>query len=73
MVEILERGQVPADRVYVAQCPTCGSRLRFKMSEARYSTDQRDGDAVVVTCPVCTGQVWTDAKAYQKTPSTDAA
>ncbi len=66
MVEVLRKGDRPEDRVYTGTCIQCRSLLRFKRSEARFVSDQRDGDAVVVECPVCKKDLWVSADRYEK-------
>ena len=56
-MDVLESGKPPDEREFEATCRTCGSLLRFKQSEGRSSYDQRDGDFVTVTCPVCGNSV----------------
>lgn len=52
-MEILERGKLPSEKVYVCTCNSCESKVRFTEGEANYQPDQRDGDYVWVKCPVC--------------------
>lgn len=73
MIEIIAKGNKrPEDRIYRNTCNNCGSLLQFKGSDGRVSSDQRDGDAFVISCPVCTAEVWTSAGAYQNKPMSDA-
>lgn len=58
MVEIITRGQIPGERVHTCTCQTCKTVFRFKESEGEYSSDQRDGDAVKIACPVCASVCW---------------
>lgn len=58
MVEIIERGMKPSEKVYVAKCRECETRFSFKRSEASFVADQRDGDALVIDCPTCGAKVW---------------
>lgn len=51
-------GVKPGERNYETQCSKCYTRFRFKEAEARVVPDQRDGDAVVVKCPVCGKECW---------------
>lgn len=61
MVEIITRGRKPGEARYEATCRECRTVFRFARSEARYVSDQRDGDAVAINCPVCSQQVWINA------------
>jgi ribosomal protein S27E len=58
-MEIIKRGVIPEERVYYAKCGYCESELRFRRSEAKYVSDQRDGDYLVVKCPVCSKSIST--------------
>lgn len=58
MVEILSRGKEPSERTHDCTCATCSTRFRFKESEAKYISDQRDGDAFAIHCPVCGKGCW---------------
>lgn len=62
MVEVLKRGTPPADVVYEVRCIQCKSQLSFKRSEAKCIHDQRDGDYLTITCPVCQHEVTRDAR-----------
>lgn len=57
-IKIIERG--PLERKsYKTRCVRCRTKFRFDRSDARLVNDQRDGDALVVPCPVCSADVWT--------------
>jgi len=65
-MKVIKRGQKPEERIYRATCNNCKSVLEFTAGEAKYNSDQRDGDFSSVDCPVCgsnvtvqTSQVWT--------------
>jgi len=58
MVEIIKEGKKPSDKSYEAKCRECETTFRFKRSEAGYVSDQRDGDALVIACPLCNARVW---------------
>ena len=60
MVEVLKKN-LPREKTRTISCKECKSRLRFKESEARYVADQRDGDALVIKCPVCKAENWISA------------
>lgn len=64
MVEVLRKGKKPEDRQYEVTCRHCRAQLRFKRSEARYSSDQRDGNALTVACPECKHDVWVEESQY---------
>lgn len=58
MVKVLERGKLRSETVHQIRCTGCDSLLEFTEHEAKYVGDQRDGDALVITCPVCHKEVW---------------
>lgn len=53
MVEIIKRGVPRGEVVHDITCRFCKSELRFKEHEAKIHYDQRDGDYLSITCPVC--------------------
>ncbi len=57
-MKIIERGIKPDDAVCKSRCMHCKTLVEFQRSEARYVSDQRDGDALVVACPVCEREIW---------------
>lgn len=52
-MKIIRRGQPPEQKTYFATCNHCKTEIEFERSEARYVSDQRDGDFLEVKCPVC--------------------
>lgn len=59
MVEIIgRRGTPKTDRKYETRCRECETKFSFQRSEAEYVSDQRDGDALVIKCPVCGHKIW---------------
>ena len=58
-MKIIERGIKPDDMTQQARCTRCRTLVEFQRSEARFVSDQRDGDAMVVKCPVCGHEIWT--------------
>ena len=52
-MEILHKGTPPSARVHEATCNTCKTQIRFKQYEAKYHSDQREGDYLSIGCPVC--------------------
>ena len=59
-MKIIKPGKLPSSRTHVTFCNNCGCKFRFAESEAKYYSDQRDGDAWVVKCPQrgCGEEVW---------------
>lgn len=56
-MKIIHRGERPEEKVYRATCWRCKTQVEFQRGEARYHSDQRDGDYLSVTCPVCGGAI----------------
>ena len=65
-MDILKRGIPPQERVYIADCNRCNSKLRFTAQEARHINDQLDGDCEEVVCPVCNSRVTKSSEDYEK-------
>jgi len=57
-MEILFRGQLPELKVYEATCTHCETVISFVRSEALYRSDQRDGDYLIIKCPVCSNSIY---------------
>ncbi len=65
MVEVLKKGRYQNPEIKV-DCPHCGARMKYKKSEGREVTDNRDGDAVVFKCPECKEDIWLAASIVAK-------
>lgn len=50
-VKIITPGNLPQNDVFKATCSSCQAVYEFARHEARLSTDQRDGDALITKCP----------------------
>jgi hypothetical protein len=53
MVRIIERGQIPNNRLIVTKCKHCQTRFDFRPNEAARIPDQREGDYLKIACPLC--------------------
>lgn len=62
MVKIIERGQEPELQPMRCRCNHCRTLFEFTALEAQYVSDQRDGDAYKVGCPVCKRDCWVDPR-----------
>ena len=51
-MKIIKRGKVPTVEREIT-CSTCKTVFSFTPSEARYTSDFRDGDFYTINCPVC--------------------
>lgn len=58
-MKVIKQGKLAGDEVYQAKCNQCGTIVEFERKEARYESDQRDGDSLVVSCPTCGKEIWT--------------
>ena len=65
-MEVLRRGYPLADASADFTCHGCHSLLRARFAEGRRVNDQRDGDAVVFTCPVCHQEVWVALQVFSR-------
>jgi len=59
-LNIIKPGNLPQDAIYRATCSSCEAVYEFARHEARFSTDQRDGDALITRCPTpgCGKENW---------------
>jgi len=53
MVEVLTRGPEFGEKVYIAFCAKCGSKIQWKEAEAAVVEEVNVGTFSVVHCPVC--------------------
>ncbi len=60
-MKIISKGRKPEEKEYRVTCDDCDTVFEFKKREAQYVSDQRDGDALKIKCPVCNRMVWTVA------------
>ena len=60
-MEIIHRGTPEPDRLYDLKC-SCGTVAKFKRREARFISDQRDGDCLLVRCPICGKENYVDVR-----------
>lgn len=56
-MKILKSGTKNKAKEITTDC-RCGCKFRFNVSEARFESDQRDGDAYVIKCPECQHENW---------------
>lgn len=52
-MRIVRQGRVPAKKEYRVGCDNCDTVFIFEEGEARYVSDQRDGDYLEIKCPTC--------------------
>jgi ribosomal protein S27E len=61
-MKIIQRGSDPRAEPIQATCRNCQTVFEFHPLEAKYSSDQRDGDFYSIGCPVCGQTVYKDAR-----------
>lgn len=61
-MKIIQRGVLPKDKVYRTTCVNCKTIFEFSDYEATKMFDQRDGDYLIVVCPVCEQKCYKDMK-----------
>lgn len=52
-VKIIEVGKKPEEEYYLHICSNCGTKFSFSRRDASFVTDFRNGDYLVINCPVC--------------------
>jgi len=67
-MKILERGQIPNEQLYEIRCTKCRTLFQFQQQEAKYHSDQRDGDYLMIDCPVCKEPASTAVRRVRPTP-----
>ena len=61
-MRIIKKGEVPGTKPVECRCGNCRTLFEFLPSEAQFISDQRDGDAYKIGCPVCARDCWVDAR-----------
>jgi uncharacterized protein with PIN domain len=57
-MKIIKEGKLPGKKIIREKCDYCKTVFEFEESEARYSTEERDGNARLIVCPFCKKDVW---------------
>ena len=57
-MRIIERGEIPSERVHEVRCSNCYSKIEFQEHEAKKTYDQRDGNYMIIECPVCNDKIY---------------
>lgn len=63
-MKVIKQGIDPATKEIRATCSNCKTEIEFLPHEARYSSDQRDGDFYSVDCPTCKRIITKDVREY---------
>lgn len=63
-MRIITQGALPENKVYQTTCQRCTTTYEFFAHEARFVSDQREGDAYVAKCPLtgCDHENWVSAR-----------
>jgi len=61
-MKIIRPGKQRTERVYETTCRQCDCVFEFQEKEARYHSDQRDGDFLAIPCPTCSASVTVGVK-----------
>lgn len=62
MIKITKQGKKPELKEYVGTCRNCKTEVEFQQQDGTVTHDQRDGDFITVTCPVCQQNIYGTAK-----------
>jgi uncharacterized protein with PIN domain len=53
-MRILERGTIPTERIHIARCDVCSTKVEFQRKEANLVVDPETSlQRVEIECPVC--------------------
>jgi len=52
-VKIITHGSLPEEVTYDHHCTYCRTHFEFQRKDARLSSDQRDGNLMIIACPMC--------------------
>lgn len=65
-MEILRAGQLPSEKMYVGECDSCRSLVRFKAGEAKHESWRNEQHATV-KCPTpgCAATITVDTTNYE--------
>jgi hypothetical protein len=65
-MEILKTGHIPAERSYKMECRTCNTVFRFLQKEGKIIYDQREGDFIQISCPLCHNKITCALSGYER-------
>lgn len=55
---IIKHGKPPNKRPIRIECRECDTIFEFTRDEARFEPDFRDGNSLVINCPICSHTIW---------------
>lgn len=62
MIKIIKVGREPDLKEYTGVCRHCQTEVEFQQQDGIVTHDQRDGDFITVTCPLCQNNIYGTAK-----------
>lgn len=63
-MKIIKEGIDPKKRTYRIECHICKTEFEFEQQEAKYNSDQRDGDFLSINCPICKTNCTIDVRCF---------
>lgn len=58
MIEVIQWGEIPEDKVYKTHCDHCATQFRFKLKDGERTRDHCNSTVIKVICPLCTRPVY---------------
>lgn len=58
MIRVIKPGRLDSEREHTTACDKCHCEFSFQRKDAKFHSDQRDGDAITIKCPECGYEVW---------------
>lgn len=66
-MRIIKEGRIPETVEHETTCRKCSTVFAWKITEAKYQIDQRDGDFYRINCPLCQQEAYVDARIARQT------
>lgn len=63
-MDIIKQGQIPTERKYQTTCGICKTEFRFAQKEGKIHYGQRDGDCIMINCPLCKKDIYVATESY---------
>lgn len=67
-MKIITKGSDPSTVPMRATCSNCKTEIEFLPHEAKYTSEQRDGDFYQIACPVCSHTITKAARSGYNGP-----
>lgn len=52
-IEIIKQGRLPEEKRWSFICRNCDTHFTAQKKDGQYFSNQRDGEALTVSCPLC--------------------